>query len=316
MRNYTWPGDNAPWYNDVSIKGIEVQEGITGIGAESFNALSGVKDVLYPDTLTSIGRNAMFNIIKLKVLQIPDSVTHIDRLMHSNISGQSITEIIIPDSWGDELDNGNLNLTNDVFRGIPANTKILCRGELEKCQAALEKFKPVSEGGTCTNYCISPNRIQKVNTAQNCTGKYFWDSEGGSCNRMNETQCNDSGKYYYTGSGCANLPSDLSKMTCNSGYVLDETAHRCDRHGCASFVDGACTCDKYYYKKEGGCVSFEEGCGEGWLEKNRECIEASKGCGDGYKDFGGWCNRVIYTPAEAAPLLSDDNNMVTITFRK
>ena len=92
-------------------------------------------------------------------------------------------------------------------------------------------------------------------------------------------------------------------------HLMFWSTHLC----CVSADEG---CGKYYYKKQNGCVSFEEGCGEGWLEKNRECIEASEGCGENYKDLGGWCNRVIYTPAEAAEVLNDENNMVTITFRK
>ena len=40
-------------------------------------------------------------------------------------------------------------------------------------------------------------------------------------------------------------------------------------------------------------------------------------CADVCKDMGGWCNRIRYTPAEAAQVLNDDNtNEVTITFRK
>ena len=40
-------------------------------------------------------------------------------------------------------------------------------------------------------------------------------------------------------------------------------------------------------------------------------------CADVCKDMGGWCNRIRYTPAEAAQVLHDDNtNEVTITFRK
>ena len=40
-------------------------------------------------------------------------------------------------------------------------------------------------------------------------------------------------------------------------------------------------------------------------------------CSDVCKDMGGWCNRIRYTPAEAAEVLHDDNtNEVTITFKK
>ena len=52
----------------------------------------------------------------------------------------------------------------------------------------------------------------------------------------------------------------------------------------------------------------------------KECIREPdlskrKCCADVCKDMGGWCNRIRYTPAEAAPLLKDDDNTVTITFK-
>lgn len=69
--------------------------------------------------------------------------------------------------------------------------------------------------------------------------------------------------------------------------------------------------------KEGFCIPTSKGCGSDYLEKDEICVPASGGCGDGYKDMGGWCNRVGYTPAEAAPLLHNDNtNQVVITFKK
>lgn len=59
------------------------------------------------------------------------------------------------------------------------------------------------------------------------------------------------------------------------------------------------------------------GCGEGQLEKNGGCISASQGCGDGYRQIETWCNKIRWTPAEAAQVLTNDNNnTVTITFRK
>ena len=66
-----------------------------------------------------------------------------------------------------------------------------------------------------------------------------------------------------------------------------------------------------YVKSGVGCVKH---CGEGFVGKNGRCIEG--GCGDGYVQVEDWCNRVRYTPAEAAAILKDNENTVTITFRK
>ena len=63
-----------------------------------------------------------------------------------------------------------------------------------------------------------------------------------------------------------------------------------------------------------GCVSD---CGAGYLGKDGRCIDSALGCGVGYRQFENWCNRIRYTPAEAAKVLKDDNNnSVTITFKK
>ncbi len=52
-----------------------------------------------------------------------------------------------------------------------------------------------------------------------------------------------------------------------------------------------------------------------------ECVRepdvTKRKCCSSCKDMGGYCNRIRYTPAEAAKVLNDDNtNSVTITFRK
>ena len=49
----------------------------------------------------------------------------------------------------------------------------------------------------------------------------------------------------------------------------------------------------------------------------REPDLSKRKCCDSCKDMGGWCNRIRYTPAEAAAVLHNDNtNEVTITFKK
>ena len=72
------------------------------------------------------------------------------------------------------------------------------------------------------------------------------------------------------------------------------------------------TCDDYV-KSGTGCVND---CGSGYLGKEGKCIDSALGCGTNYKDMGGFCNRVRYTPAEAAEIAKDDGNVVTITFKK
>ena len=62
-------------------------------------------------------------------------------------------------------------------------------------------------------------------------------------------------------------------------------------------------------------------CTGNYFWNGAECVRepdvSKRTCCTGCKDLGGWCNRVRYTPAEAAAIASDSNtNIVTITFRK
>ena len=119
---------------------------------------------------------------------------------------------------------------------------------------------------------------------------------------------------------------------CRGEHFINPETGNCDRkEGCSDFANGACICDSEYYTKDGACVLATEGCGDYYkkgnscvsdcggdsLEKNGVCISASLGCGEGYKDMGGYCNRVRYSPAEAAAIVGDSNtNIVTLTFKK
>ena len=89
------------------------------------------------------------------------------------------------------------------------------------------------------------------------------------------------------------------------------------KSGKCSTTDGKVTCGScgnQYVKSGSGCVAD---CGSGLLGKNGKCISATEGCGTGYKKIENWCNRIRYTPAEAAAAAKDNNtNVVTLTFKK
>ena len=81
-----------------------------------------------------------------------------------------------------------------------------------------------------------------------------------------------------------------------------------------SNIKGCGSCGNDYVMSGTGCVSD---CGEGYLGKEGRCIDSVLGCGAGYRQFENFCNRIRWTPAEAAEVLRNDNtNEVTITFRK
>lgn len=85
--------------------------------------------------------------------------------------------------------------------------------------------------------------------------------------------------------------------------------------GYSSCSDGVCSaCYLGYRLQNNTCV---KNCSSGYLEKGTGCVSSADGCGAGYRDMGGFCNRIQYTPAEAAEILQDNNaNYVILTFKK
>lgn len=83
---------------------------------------------------------------------------------------------------------------------------------------------------------------------------------------------------------------------------------------CSNENRAACgSCGNDYVKSGIGCVSD---CGDGYLGKEGRCVSAENGCGENYRQIDTWCNRIRYTPAEAAEILKDEGNNVILTFRK
>ncbi len=176
-----------PWEQYISeIESVVIGDNIINIGRDAFqNALnlktvSGMKDV-------TVLRNTAFSYNdSLTSFTVPASVISIGGSMfHGN---KNLTELIIPDSLAD---NG-VTLDDTMFGtscfanynrpdGCSTDTKIVCRGNVEKCKNALAKFD-VNQNCTLT-YCIDSNMIVAANESQ-CTGSnYYWS--GTECARRN-----------------------------------------------------------------------------------------------------------------------------------
>ena len=102
-------------------------------------------------------------------------------------------------------------------------------------------------------------------------------------------------------SSCQNLKNKLSKYCPNYyGCTEDQYVDLSERFSVAGYAE--CASTNYFWDGD-SCV--------------REPDVTKRKCCDSCKDVGGWCNRIRYTPAEAAAILHDDNtNEVTITFKK
>ena len=87
--------------------------------------------------------------------------------------------------------------------------------------------------------------------------------------------------------------------SCGDGYVDGDGV-------CYKIPDGCESASA----TDGSCIKCSDGLS---LDDDNNCIECNK---EGYKNVGGYCNRVRYTPAEAAQWLNEDDNTVTLTFKK
>ena len=102
-------------------------------------------------------------------------------------------------------------------------------------------------------------------------------------------------------SSCQNLKNKLSKYCPKyHGCTEDQYVDLSERFSVAGYAE--CASTNYFWDGD-SCV--------------REPDVTKRKCCDSCKDVGGWCNRIRYTPAEAAQVLKNDNtNEVTITFKK
>ena len=92
----------------------------------------------------------------------------------------------------------------------------------------------------------------------------------------------------------------------DDGKLISRTNEICNNNGCSSVS----------YDANGDLLSVNgnevtENCAS--ADSNGVCTK----CKDGFDDIDGYCNKIRWTPAEAAQVLRDDNtNEVTITFTK
>ena len=88
---------NAPWYNvRQKIKSVNISDGITHIGKESFLNCSNILSIDIPNSVSSIGNSCFFGCTKLQSVIIPDGVTSIGFGTFADC--YNLTSITIPNS--------------------------------------------------------------------------------------------------------------------------------------------------------------------------------------------------------------------------
>lgn len=96
MANYATDSD-VPWCSfRTYITSAEIENGVTGIGANAFYGCSDLASVTIPDSVTGIGSAAFFGCTGLEAVTIPDSVTGIRSGAFYGCTG--LTSVDIPES--------------------------------------------------------------------------------------------------------------------------------------------------------------------------------------------------------------------------
>lgn len=103
---------SAPWYQYADmITSVQIAEGITRIGSQSFRKLTHVEVVIVPSTVTSIEANAFIGCSSLSTLTLPEGIKSIGRYA---FNGTKLTTVIYggnSDQWNEVsigMFNGNL----------------------------------------------------------------------------------------------------------------------------------------------------------------------------------------------------------------
>ena len=206
-----------PWEQYISeIESVVIGDNITNIGEDAFQNALNLKTVSGMKDVTVLGHTAFSYNDSLTSFTVPASVISVGvSMFHGN---KNLTELIIPDSLAD---NG-VTLADNMFGtscfanynrpdGCSTDTKIVCRGNVEKCKKALAKFD-VNQNCALT-YCIDSNMIVAANESQ-CTGSnYYWS--GIECARRNidgSINCAD-GYAEYKNKCWAELPFSKKRWT-------------------------------------------------------------------------------------------------------
>ena len=217
-----------------------------------------------------------------------------------------------------------------------------------QCVACWFKYQTIKDGKcyTCpsSQYVVGCNVDDEGHTVPVCEGGTGWNEDKTRCvacwfnnQTIKDGKCYSCNKVIAGCNTCSKSGEDVACNNCSAGTLTnglcignqDQTCEKGKYLTLAGTCAETCPIGQYGDKKSGKCRKITANCEEmrddihcqtcksGYLEKNGDCIAAATGCGENYRRIENWCNRIRWTPAEAAEVLFDDNsNEVTITFRK
>ncbi|MBR3502320.1 MAG: hypothetical protein IKO06_05375 [Alphaproteobacteria bacterium] len=172
-----------------------------------------------------------------------------------------------------------------------------------------EYYYNCSSGGTCKK---SSENVYTY-TDGNMTKKEYYDNcSSGTCKKSSEHRYTyedgnmTKDEYYYCWSGTCTKSSE-SVYT----YEFDKYGNIIKKYHNGNLSESHEYPDEYYNMKctkAGDCTS----CSGGKVLQGKECVAS---CGASFRLNDGECDRIRYTPAEAAQYLKDTDNEIIMTFK-
>ena len=153
MDDYKYGDEHAPWYEyRYSIKKIDLDEGITYIGAYAFHDCGRLNSIRIPDSVKTVGDDAFYNCFFLQYIEFPEDPVYIGKSAFSRCS--FLKEISLPkgikeisygmfrDCWRlkkVDIPDGVISIGGDAFEGctaleeiyIPTSVKTIGQGAFE-----------------------------------------------------------------------------------------------------------------------------------------------------------------------------------------
>ena len=306
--------NSTPWFS--------IRESITSIIVEGADEEKGTSGI------TSIGKYSLCNT-SLTSLNLSSTVSSIGEYAFGWTRGNN-KELDLSGikTLGEYAFYGSSNilsvdLSNATSIGDNAFSGIQSLGYAKLNQQTLANIPSGVFSATKIAFCSYNKDPIRCNM---CTGGVNIGSPNSNTPVYKEGNCvavGDCGEgYVQNGNICKKLPGcgtfeNGKCTTCTQGYLTNFegtcTPVADCKNGLHQTADGACTTndDENCNTQEGDkCTE----CKVGYLEQGGSCVAS---CSAGYKQFENWCNKIQWTPAEAAKVLRNDNtNEVTITFKK
>lgn len=197
--------ETAPFFNNMEIKHIIVEEGITSIGFYLFAGCQAVQDVVLPDGLRKISAGAFYSCSSLYEIDIPNSVEEIDYSAFENcislarielpdgvkkIKSDAFNGTALGDNAGDEFYIGKYLISvRDSFDGeysVKEGTELIADGAFSSNKNITKVILPSGLkiiGSGAFNYCSSltdiniPESVSVIEDSFYSTGIYDDNSE-------------------------------------------------------------------------------------------------------------------------------------------